>query len=137
MALAGWTDEKMAALFGVAMSTFSLWKIEHPEFSEALKAKELADAQVEASLFERATGYSHPDVHISNFQGAITITPITKHYPPDATSMIFWLKNRQPTRWRATPAEGDDDPPPPARVELVVRDARKPAPDADTEPAAG
>ena len=37
---------------------------------------------------------------ISNFQGEITETDITKHYPPDPTSMIFWLKNRRPDRWR-------------------------------------
>jgi hypothetical protein len=23
-----------------------------------------------------------------------------RHYPPDPTSMIFWLKNRQPQDWR-------------------------------------
>jgi hypothetical protein len=25
---------------------------------------------------------------------------MVKHYPPDPTSMIFWLKNRQPQKWR-------------------------------------
>ena len=24
----------------------------------------------------------------------------TEHYPPDPTSMCFWLKNRRPDRWR-------------------------------------
>lgn len=108
LCLAGWTDEKMAALFDVAVSTLNLWKKEFPEFSEALKAKDVADAHVEASLYERACGYSHPDVHVSNYQGAVTLTPITKHYPPDPVSMIFWLKNRQPERWRDK--AGDKEP---------------------------
>jgi hypothetical protein len=25
---------------------------------------------------------------------------IVEHYPPDTTACIFWLKNRQPQRWR-------------------------------------
>ena len=24
----------------------------------------------------------------------------TEHYPPDTTAAIFWLKNRQPEKWR-------------------------------------
>jgi len=52
------------------------------------------------SLYHRATGYSHPDVVVTSYQGDVTLTEIEKHYPPDATSMIFWLKNRQPKQWR-------------------------------------
>jgi hypothetical protein len=25
---------------------------------------------------------------------------LTKHYPPDTTAAIFWLKNRRPSEWR-------------------------------------
>lgn len=99
--LLGATDKQLADFFQVSLSTLNLWKIKHKEFSDALKdAKEVADRCVERSLYQRAMGYSHPDVHISNYQGAVTVTPITKHYPPDATSCIFWLKNRQPALWR-------------------------------------
>lgn len=45
-------------------------------------------------------GYSHPDVHISNFQGMITVTDIVKHYPPDTGAAFIWLKNRQPHKWK-------------------------------------
>ena len=117
MSLAGWTDAQMADLFGVALSTLALWKKEHPEFSDALKAKDIADAEVEVSLYQRALGYSHPEVHVSNYQGQITLTPITKHYPPDPTSMIFWLKNRQPERWREKAGEGSA----PDRAETLRR----------------
>jgi hypothetical protein len=30
----------------------------------------------------------------------VTIKEVTKEVAPDATSMIFWLKNRRPERWR-------------------------------------
>jgi hypothetical protein len=92
----------LAEKFKVSESTLNLWKLKHKEFSEALKAgkEEFDTKNVEKALRDRALGYSHPDVHISNYQGEITVTDIQKHYPPDTTACIFWLKNRQPDKWR-------------------------------------
>ncbi len=99
--LLGATDKDLARLFDVTEATINNWKDKHPQFFESIKAgKDEADAKVAESLFKRATGYSHPDVHVSNYQGDITLTPLTKHYPPDPTSGIFWLKNRQRDKWR-------------------------------------
>lgn len=101
LARKGWTDEEMAEFFGVVRSTWCKWKAEDPAFSDALKEwKDEADARVERSLYERAIGYEHPDVHISNYQGSVTLTPIQKKYAPDTTAAIFWLKNRKPDQWR-------------------------------------
>lgn len=97
----GATDRDLADFFEVAESTLNLWKLEYPEFSESLKrGKDEADARVEQSLYRRALGYSHDAVHVSNYQGAVTLTPIVEHHPPDTTACIFWLKNRKPTDWR-------------------------------------
>lgn len=101
LCLLGATDKRIADFFDVTESTLNLWKQEFPEFSESLKAgKEEADSVVAQSLFHRATGYSHPDVDIKLFKGKIITTKLTKHYPPDSTAAIFWLKNRQPKQWR-------------------------------------
>ena len=102
LAREGFTDKKIAGFFKVRERTINNWKKDHAEFFQALKkGKDEFDSDViEKSLAKRASGYSHPDVHISNYQGKITVTPIIKHYPPDPTSMIFWLKNRLPDRWR-------------------------------------
>lgn len=101
LCMLGATDKEMADFFNVAESTLHLWKQEHPEFSEALRrGKEEADANVASRLYARAIGYEHDDVHISNYQGQVTQTPIRKHYPPDTAAAIIWLKNRQPKRWR-------------------------------------
>ena len=126
LAMLGLTDVEMAKFFGVAERTFHDWKKAHPEFLQALnEGKEIADADVAMSLYRRATGYSHEDAHVSMYQGEVTITPLTKHYPPDPTAMIFWLKNRQPSKWRDKPnPEDDDTTPPPVKVEISVRDAR-------------
>lgn len=97
----GATDADMADFFDVAESTISLWKIEHPEFSAAIKkAKEVADIEVSEKLYTRAMGYDIESVHITAYEGQITETPIIKHFSPDVTAQIFWLKNRQPAKWR-------------------------------------
>ena len=101
-AVFGASDKQLAEYFKVDEATLNRWKVAHPEFCESLKAgkEEFDTKNVEKALLDRALGYSHPDVHISNYQGEITVTDIQKHYPPDTTACIFWLKNRQPDKWR-------------------------------------
>lgn len=110
IALLGATDHDLARIFGVSEQTINNWKIEHEEFSLSLKrGKEFADAKVALSLFQRATGYQCPDTHFSSYEGFVTATSYTKHFPPDPTSAIFWLKNRRPNQWKDKP-EGSEIP---------------------------
>ena len=97
----GATDKEMADFFEVSESTINLWKKEHTEFSESIKkGKQEADANVAHSLYRRAIGYHHKDVDIKMYEGSIIKTDLKKHYPPDPTAAIFWLKNRRPKEWR-------------------------------------
>lgn len=97
----GATDSQLADFFEVAVSTIALWKVEHAEFSDALKmAKEEADAKVEQSLYRRAMGYECDETDIRVVGGEIVKTDLRKIYPPDTTAAIFWLKNRKPAQWR-------------------------------------
>ena len=118
--LLGADDAQLAEFFEVSERTVHRWKAAYPEFSEALQqGKAQADARVAHSLYQRATGCSHPDTHVSNYQGQITLTPITKHYPPDVQAATFWLKNRQPQHWKErveVQAEIKHDPFPPKEV---------------------
>ena len=85
LAILGLTDEEMAKVFDVSKQTLNAWKQAHPEFLDSLKeGKPLADARVANALYNKAIGYEKND----------------KHYPPDTTACIFWLKNRQPDKWR-------------------------------------
>ncbi len=97
----GATDPDLAEFFECSVQTILNWRSKHTKFATALKvAKTRADERVERSLYQRATGYSHPDVHITLTNGKIIETPFTKHYPPDTAAMMFWLKNRQSDTWR-------------------------------------
>lgn len=99
--LLGAKDAELATFFEVDEATINRWKIKHTEFCESLKrGKEEADATIADSLFHRARGYSHTETKVFQHQGSLITYDVIKHYPPDPTSMIFWLKNRQPKRWR-------------------------------------
>ena len=102
LCLLGATDKDMADFFGVTEQTVNNWKESEPKFFESIKkGKQYADANVAEKLYHRAIGYEHPEVVTASFQGQITDTmEVTKHYAPDPTAAIFWLKNRQPKQWR-------------------------------------
>lgn len=99
----GFTDKEIAELLDISEATLNNWKKEHEGFFESIKAgKAKADADVERSLYERATGYSCQEdkIFYDPKLGKCIVQPTIKHYPPDPVSMIFWLKNRRPDLWR-------------------------------------
>lgn len=72
----GLTDTEIAKRIGITKGTLYVWKKKYPEFAEALReGKEDVDFRVENALFDKAIA-------------------------GDTTAMIFWLKNRQPTKYR-------------------------------------
>lgn len=99
--LRGFTDKEISSFFGITETTLNNYKKSKPDFFESLKNWKLeADKKVERSLYERACGYSHPEEVIFQYEGKVIRAETIKHYPPESTSMIFWLKNRKPTEWR-------------------------------------
>ena len=115
MAERGFTDAEMSEELNISRSTLSKWKKDNPGFAEELKDwKITADSEVEKSLYQRACGYEHPETKAQWITGTEIIDGVVvtagrwetlemvKHYPPDPTSMIFWLKNRKPDEWRDT-----------------------------------
>lgn len=100
--LLGAIDSDLSEFFDVSESTINKWKLDFPSFSESIKkGKVQADAKVASSLFHRANGYSHKETKIATHEGRISDTlDVEKHYAPDPTAAIFWLKNRQPKLWR-------------------------------------
>ena len=106
LCLLGATDEEIADFFNVSVSTINNWKNEYPEFLESIKkGKIIADAEVAASLFKRATGFEYKEVKsVPTVEGdnkkMVVKEVVVKYIAPDPTSMIFWLKNRQKSKWR-------------------------------------
>lgn len=105
----GATDRDLADFFKVSERSIRRWELSEPEFCQAIKrSKDELDAQVEQSLFRRAMGYSHPSEKVFMFQGQIVRAETVEHYPPETAAMAFWLKNRQPSRWRDKAPDNPD-----------------------------
>ncbi len=99
----GLTEAEMATRFGVCRDTLHEWKRKYSEFSDALKeSKEIADRQVEDSLYRRAVGFEYEEIKVIATKDGKTakVEKTKKFIAPDVTAQIFWLKNRQPERWR-------------------------------------
>lgn len=102
----GATDDEMADFFGVHRVTLYRWKLEYPEFCNAIKsAKEIADERVERSLYQKATGYDVTEeeavkVKREQYKEEVEVVEVRKHVPADTTAAIFWLKNRRKDEWR-------------------------------------
>lgn len=107
LCLLGATDKQLADFFGVSERTVNTWKRQYPDFLRSLKeGKREADAKVAESLYHRAIGYECKATKFATFNGKITDTKdYIEHYPPDPTSIIFWLKNREPALWRDKPGD--------------------------------
>lgn len=111
---AGATDKVLAKLFDVAPQTIDLWKRKHPDFKEALKkGKTNHDSgRVINALLRSAIGYKFKEVkteEIEIVQGngknkisvpGIKKTITIKRNPPNPTSIIYWLNNRDRENWK-------------------------------------
>ena len=102
LCLLGATDIKVADFFGVTKTTVNNWKNDHPEFFDSIKkGKDEYDTElVESSLLKRALGYQIVEVKEETGGEVDKTTKTTKQVAGDTTAMIFWLKNRNPDRWR-------------------------------------
>lgn len=109
LAVKGFSDQEIAEAFGVGLAEVKTWEREYPDFKETLsRCKDVQDAMVERSLFNIATGYSHPAVDIKVDKDGITYrTPYIEHIPPNLGACKEWLHNRQPERWRPVGSDGD------------------------------
>jgi len=107
LCLLGAIDPQLADFFDVSLATISNWKNDFPEFLEAIKeGKQVADRNVEKSLYQRAMGYEHVDEKIFFDKDAINDgdriirAGTIKKYAPETAAAIFWLKNRKSKEWR-------------------------------------
>ncbi len=101
LGLSGATDFDASEAFGISTRTLNTWKARDPEFAAALRiGKDIADGLVEATLFQKARGYSFRSEKIFQYEGQIVRAETVEHVPPSDTAIIFWLKNRQREKWR-------------------------------------
>lgn len=95
----GACDTQLAEYFKINMDTLIEWKNKYPIFSEAIKrGKDDWDTHlIEGALKKRALGMTR---RVQKLTKDGDVFDTEEEVVPDATSMIFWLKNRNPGRWR-------------------------------------
>lgn len=108
--IAAWTrdglsEAQIAKNFGISAITFNRAK-KDPEFGESIRkaliqTKDVVDMEVENMLLKRARGYEYDEVTEEYEMGVLVKRKVThKMVVPDTSAQIFWLKNRQPDKWR-------------------------------------
>lgn len=109
LARQGLTLKQIAKAIGISLSTLNTQRKNSPALDAVLKDNALlSDALVEASLYQRALGFDYTEeVHTESVSGEVKVKRHHKYMPADITACIYWLKNRQPDRWRER--REDDD----------------------------
>jgi len=110
LCLLGATDADIANFFDVTETTVNNWKISYPEFFESIKkGKQQADIDIADALYNKAKGFTTTTQKAFKLKKSengigsderIEIVHVEETFPPDTTAIIFWLKNRQPQKWR-------------------------------------
>lgn len=97
-ARSGLTMHQIANNCGISVQGLYVWFKKYPKIKEAVdKGKEVVDFEVESSLYRSAMGYEAIEEVIDD-SGRKRL--VKKHVPANVVAQIFWLKNRQPKRWR-------------------------------------
>jgi len=110
LARSGLTDRQIAIKLGISKTAFYEYLKFYTDFADSLKrGKAPVDTKVENALLKRALGYELEEVmteyDIAGKKRDETALPskvrkTKKEVLPDVTAQIFWLKNRQPMKWR-------------------------------------
>jgi hypothetical protein len=112
------TDEQICKIIGINHTTWLRWKHAHEEFRRAVtRTKEEVNETVEASLVQRAMGYSVTAVKIFlatettetiDKRGRRRLTrkqvpvyaPFEEHIPAEVGAISLYLHNRDSKRWK-------------------------------------
>lgn len=102
LAINGKTDQEIADAFHVSRQTILRWRKTYESFNEAcLRGKEIADAKVKKSLYERAVGFEYTEKESvidvdprTGEQKPVRVRTTTKRALPDTMAQMYWLNNR-------------------------------------------
>lgn len=102
----GLTLKQIAHNMDCTPETLSRWKKQHPQIEEAIRrGYRPVELELENALHKAAMGYEFEETVTTLTEqpdGTMKkqITKYKKFAKPDATALIFYLKNLNPERWR-------------------------------------
>lgn len=98
-----YAESELAKKLNISIQQLAEWKETYPDLMKIIEEnKDYFDDKVEQALLKRALGYEYEETEIiASKDGKNSKVKKTKKViPPDTTAIIFWLKNRQPSKWR-------------------------------------
>lgn len=111
----GLTQEQISEKIGISRSTLNEWIKKYADIADSLKkGKEIADREVEESLFKKAKGfkieiqkpfklkkitYDKKTLKKVKEEERVEYATEEVYIPPDTTAIIYWLKHRKPEVW--------------------------------------
>lgn len=113
----GYSDVQIARFIGISQSTFYEWKNKFPEFSEAIKkGRAPVIVELEDALYKAGLGYEYKEVveeitQTGEGDNAVQIKhrkEITRYAQPNATALIFALKNLKKGKFKDRPETTED-----------------------------
>ena len=111
----GLSNDQIAKKIGVSRSTLQAWKVDFPDFSDALaRGREPYDVEVENAMHDLCLGYTakvhktfklrhveYDDLGHKVREWETLGTGIDEvHVPANVNAQKFWLANRRPDVWR-------------------------------------
>lgn len=94
----------LANLFGVHPDTIYEWMHRQSDFKDAVcNGRDVFDIErVERKLVELALGYEYEDIIVEKDEktDSVKMRKIKKQALPNPAAIIFYLKNRNPNRWK-------------------------------------
>ena len=132
----GVSEEKIAERVGVAYSTFRDYRNKNSALSAALKkSKEHYDNEVVDSLHKNTLGgvitlKTPIKIKKTYFENGkkvreeeeIVIAEREEYVKPDTLAQMYWLNNRQASKWKAKPIEDGDNQNESVTVNFIVKD---------------
>lgn len=128
MVLNGATERDLIVAFKTTRTVFNLWKVQYPEFAQALiitSAAAMCDENVKRSMYEMAMGYEQEAVKIMNVDGDVRAIKYVERVQKNYNAAKFWLMNRKPEEFGRDPdaAKGGNDTRPVNQINIsMVRD---------------
>ena len=97
----GHSDEFIASLYNVPVRIWKDWLAAHPQLNESvMRWRAGQNDKVAQALYNRAIGCKHKETAVKvKKNGDVELVEFDKHYPPDTTACLSWLKNRDPENW--------------------------------------
>ena len=147
----GHTDIEMSKALRISISCFCKYKKIKKRLKIALTInKEIADINVENSLFKRAMGYNLSEVtkkitYVLDAKGKrtgetemVVVKTVSKHLPGETKAIERWLMNRKPKTWRSDKDlgpgnENKDEVAQPVEITFMPVDGRVTKPEVEKE----